>query len=223
MCVRAVRHEAHRRLSRSTPIDGVSTFAEAPDRPAPDARIIWHAALDPGTLRVVATPADPADADSVRLDRLAPWLTLVRDAAGHEHAVLSDGLHHIRLDVEEGSLGGGDAVLLRYRLMGIASAAPKILPLRRLLHLCRRRSFARSLFPPDPRIDRWLLLLRVHDGLRSGASHREIAAAVFGDEHVAEEWPGASDSLRSQIKRLVRDARAMARGGYRSLLRRRSH
>jgi hypothetical protein len=209
-----------RRPSRSIPIDGVSTFAETPARPAPDARILWHAALDPGTLRVVATPADPAEANSVRLDHLAPWLTLVRDAAGHEHAVLSDGLHRIRLDVEEGSLGMGEAVLLHYQLMGIASAAPKILPLRRLLHLCRRRRFARSLFPPDPRVARWLLLLRVHDGLVSGASRREIAAALFGIERVAAEWPGASDSLRSQVKRLARDARAMARGGYRSLMRR---
>jgi hypothetical protein len=114
----------------------------------------------------------------------------------------------------------GEAVLLHYQLMGIASAAPKILPLRRLLHLCRRRRFARSLFPPDPRVARWLLLLRVHDGLVSGASRREIAAALFGIERVAAEWPGASDSLRSQVKRLARDARAMARGGYRSLMRR---
>jgi hypothetical protein len=53
------------------------------------------------------------------------------------------------LDVEAKSLAEGRAVLFQYRLVGVASAGPKILPLRRLLDLCRRGRFAPSLFPPD--------------------------------------------------------------------------
>jgi hypothetical protein len=134
--------------------------------------------------------------------------------------VLSDGYRHIRLDIAEGSIGTSSAVLLHYHLSGLASAESKILPLRRLLHLCRRHGFARSLFPPDPRIDRWLTALRVHDGLVAGASQREIAAVLFGAERVKADWTGSSDSLRSRVKRLVRDARSLAQGGYRTLLRR---
>jgi len=96
-----------------------------------------------------------------------------------------------------------------------------LLPLRRFLDLCRHRRFARSLFPREARIDRGIEMLRVHDAIGQGASQREIGAALFGDERVARDWVGESDSLRSRVRRLVREAHAMARGGYRQLMRRR--
>ncbi|MES2022844.1 MAG: DUF2285 domain-containing protein [Pseudomonadota bacterium] len=202
--------------------NGGFTFAEQPDRAAPAARIIWHADLDPETIGVAAVPADPSDPDSLRIDRISSWLAMAVDAEGREHVVLSDGWHHIRLDIEEGRLTGQEAVLLHYRLCGLASAENRVLPLRRLLDLCRHRRFARSLFPCDPRTDRWINMLRVHDAVRDGASQREIGAALFGDERVARDWGGESDSLRSRVRRLVREAHAMARGGYRHLMRRKS-
>ncbi len=220
-----MRGRARRRATTprggSRPSSGGFTFAEHPDRAAPEARIIWHADLDPGTLRVIAVPSDPADPDSIRTDRLAPWLALSTDSDGREHAVLSDGWHRIRIDVEEGSIAREEAVLLHYRLLGLASAEPRILPLRRFLELCRRGRFARSLFPRDPRIERWLTVLRVHDALAAGASQREIGEALFGEDRIVLDWNDDSDSLRSRVRRLVRDAQAMARGGYRYLLHRR--
>lgn len=202
------------------PCPGGCTFAEHPDLPAPEARLIWHADFDPGTIGVVAVPADPADPNSIRIDRIAPWLAIAIDEAGREHAVLSDGWHHIRLDIEEGRLSGEVAVLLHYRIRGLTSAEARLLPLRRFLDLCLHRRFARSLFPRDPRIDRWIDMLRVHDALGESASQREIGEALFGDERVRRDWSEGSDSLRSRVRRLVRDARAMARGGYRLLMRR---
>lgn len=201
------------------PAAGGSTFAEHPGLAAPEARLIWHAELDPGTLPVIAMPADPCDPDSIPLERIAPWLTVALDPSGCEHAVLSDGWHHIRLDIEQGRLTGAAAVLLHYRLYGLASAEARLLPLRRLIDLCRYSRFPRSLFPRDPRIERGIAMLRVHDALGDGASQREIGMALFGAERVAMDWTDRSDSLRSRVRRLVREARAMARGGYRYLLR----
>jgi len=221
MRARAKRRAALPPRGSSRPSGGF-TFAEDPDRAAPEARIIWHADLDPGTLRVIAVPSDPADPDSIRTERLAPWLALATDSDGREHAVLSDGWHRIRIDVEEGSITREQAVLLHYRLLGVASAEPKILPLRRFLELCRRGRFARSLFPRDPRIERWLTVLRVHDALAAGASQRDIGAALFGEDRIVPDWNDHSDSLRSRVRRLVHDAQAMARGGYRHLLQRRT-
>lgn len=165
-------------------------------------------------------PADPADPDSIRIDQIAPWLAIAIDDVGREHAVLSDGWHHIRLDIEEGRLEGQEAVLLQYRLHGLASAEARLLPLRRFLDLCRHRRFARSLFPRDPRIDRGIDMLRVHDAIGQGASQREIGAILFGDQRVARDWNDVSDSLRSRVRRLAREARTMANGGYRQLMRR---
>jgi hypothetical protein len=222
MSARARRHGARSPHRRRIRCSGGCTFAEDPDRAAPSARIIWHADLDPGTIAVAAVPADPADPDSLRLDRLAPWLAVAAGPDGREHVVLSDGWRHIRLDIEEGRLTGHEAVLLHYRLRGLASAESRLLPLRRLLSLCRHRRFARSLFPRDPHIDHGIEVLRVHDALRDGASQREIAAILFGADRVGRDWNGASDSLRSRVRRLVREARAMACGGYRQLMRRKT-
>ena len=202
------------------PCPGGCTFAEHPDLQAPEARIIWHADFDPGAIAVTVESADPSDPDSLRIDRIAPWLAIATDVAGREHVVLSDGWHHIRLDIEEGRLAGQEAVLLHYRLRGLASAEARLLPLRRFLDLCRHRRFARSLFPGDVRIDRGIDMLRVHDAIGQGASQREIGAILFGSERVALDWNDVSDSLRSRVRRLVREAGAMARGGYRHLMRR---
>nr|WP_279338829.1 DUF2285 domain-containing protein [Sphingomonas sp. BGYR3] len=94
------------------------------------------------------------------------------------------------------------------------------MPLRRLITLCRHGRFARSLFPPEPRMDRWLTMLRVHDALMDGASQREIAMVLFGEDRVRAARDQGNDSLRSRTRRLARDALAMAAGGYRRLLRR---
>jgi hypothetical protein len=103
--------------------------------------------------------------DRIELGELAPWLTIVAGSAGSEHVLLSDGWHHVRLDVAEGQLKGRDAVWLQYRIDGLTTAGEQILPLRRFLALCRLRRFPSALFPRDPRIARGIDMLRVHDAL----------------------------------------------------------
>src|SRR3546814_15138636 len=65
-----------------TPPSGAFTFAEHPGLAAPEARIIWHADLDPATLDVAVLPVDRDDPDHVALEELAPWLTVVADQIG---------------------------------------------------------------------------------------------------------------------------------------------
>jgi hypothetical protein len=201
----------------STLCPGGCIFAEDPAIAAPAARLLWQADLDPGTLAVEAVPASRADRDAIDPAALGAWLTAVADPNGCEHAVLSDGWHHIRFDVEAGTLAAGP-VILRYRLEGSVSAQPQLLPLRRLVEFSLHRHFARSLHPADPRIARWLVTLQVADGLASGASLRGIAEALYGTERVTAEWEGASDSLRSRVRRLAAEAQRLARGGYRMLM-----
>lgn len=127
--------------------------------------------------------------------------------------MLSDGLRRVRIDIEHGSLTAGFPVVLRYLIHGLASAEPKLLPLRRLIDLLRHRRFSRRLFPQDARAVRHILTLRVHDALTAGASQREIALELFGEADATR-----ADSIRSRVRRLVREARRMAAGGYRSLM-----
>ncbi|WP_395336781.1 DNA -binding domain-containing protein [Novosphingobium sp. BL-8H] len=95
-----------------------------------------------------------------------------------------------------------------------------MLPLRRLLALCSHKRFIASLFPPDPRMRRWIDALRVHDALVGGASITTITAELFGAELLDLDTRRGSASLKSRTRRLIREARSMAAGGYRLLMRR---
>lgn len=207
-----------RAASVSTRATGGFIFAEDPAREAPAARIIWHADLDPRTISALARPADPANPDSVSLERLAPWLQIADGEDGIQHAVLTDGRHHLRLDVTGCPLSREHAVLLRYHVDGLTRAERQLASLHRFLAFCRHGQFHGMLFRPEPGIARRLEVLRVHDALASGASQRDIAAVLFGFRRTAQEWNGPSDWLRSRVRRLVREARTMAGGGYRRLL-----
>jgi hypothetical protein len=189
-----------------------------------EARLIWHADLDPLTLpiRISPLPQGAALADGIDPARLAPWLTLVAEKDG-EQAVLSDGCRRIRLDVLEGSLRDGGPVQIHYGLCGLARAGRQIVALRRFLDLVQRGGFARGLYPLDPRTGRMVTMLRVHDALAEGMSYRDIGRFLFGEDRVRGEWDGPSDSLRGRVRRLARDALAMARGGWRQLLHRERH
>lgn len=210
---------AARLVDRTILLHGVCIFAEQPDIEAPDARIIWHAALDPTALSAAAVATDRGDPDGVDPALLAPWLTIVADASG-EHVVLSDGWHRIRLDIDGARLSAGRPVVLHYRLQGLTSAAPRLLPLRRLLDLYRRRRFTGALYPPDRRVERWVVALRVHDAVAAGASQRDIAERLFGQADGDAARARAADSLRSRVRRLIAESRRLAAGGYRNLLKR---
>lgn len=59
--------------------------------------------------------------------------------------------------------------------------------------------------------------LQVLDGLAAGGTHRELAVALFGVRAVARDWQPDS-ALRAQLRYLIRRARALMEGGYRSLV-----
>lgn len=192
-------------------------FAEDAARPAPEARLLWHADLDPFVLQVRAVPVDGSDPEAVDLARLARWATIVH-GRGREHVALSDGWHRIRIDVVEGTLVEEGPARLDYLLSGLTRVDPPVLTLRRMLGLWRTGRFTRMLFPAEPGLPRRLETLRVGDAIADGASYREMAVALYGEERVSREWKGRSDFLVTRVRRRAAEARAMAAGGWRALL-----
>ena len=193
-------------------------FAEAADRSAPLAKIVWDASCDDSVLLVDAVPVAASDPDAFVLARFAGMATIVAGRDGRERVVISDGYRRIRIDVVHGSLGAGP-VLLRYRLHGFADLEARILTLRRLVALNRHGRFARSLHPREHLARRWIPMLRAHDAICAGATQREIADVLFGTKLARDAWRGPSDFLRLRVQRLIRAARHMVSGGYRTLLR----
>lgn len=59
--------------------------------------------------------------------------------------------------------------------------------------------------------------LQVLDGLAAGAAQRELAVALFGIAAVARGWQ-PDGAFRAQVRYLIRRARALMAGDYRSLI-----
>lgn len=199
------------------PLAGGCTFAERPDHCLEAARILWRADCDPTVLAVSASRAGRSDPTAFDFARIVHAIHIFHDAVGIEHLVIGDAAHHLRLDVVQGGVLDGP-VRLRYRLADGRALPAKILTLRRLLGLERLGRFPRLLYPPDPYAPRWARAMQAFDGRRLGASHREIAAVLYGDAIVDANWRGRSDYLRSRVQRALRFAGTLVDSGYRRLL-----
>jgi len=184
---------------------------EDPANDALAARPFWHRGVDRSVLHGEAVPG--RSSDRLELRRLAPLVSMLSDPDGGaaEHILLSDGLRVIRIDFSDGGLA--DPAALRWRIDGLASAGPQLLALRRLIALAQSGRFARSLHRPERRAQRWTLMLRVHDALAAGSSHREIVEGLFGIDVAAPRWRAAAGPWRLRVQRLAAGARrALAMG-----------
>jgi len=181
----------------------------------PEARVIWLPQEDTSAIVLGAPPDIPsASAD--------PQPTI--DAA---ISVDADGETYLVFD-----LGSGQRVgLVHPSAIGPAKPLGAFIPLG-LEGFDRLESVARLLaalhgrsIPPDTRLTRqqrarMRRMLQVFDGYRSGATQQEIAQIVFRIGSLGrDDWQASS--ARHAIKALLRDARAMIGGGYRTLLRHR--
>jgi hypothetical protein len=193
---------------------GLHAF-EPSDASGPEARPLWRSNVHPRVLGVDAS--DQRGRDTFDLEGLSAATTLVKSRDGREHLLISNGLYMIRSDVLARSVANGP-VELRYRLAGLASVEPPLLTLRRLIALWRTGRFCRSLHPMEAKARRWVLMLRAHDALVSGASRRAIAAELLGRSAAEPRWRIEEPTLHSRAQRLVRAARAAASGGFWNLL-----
>jgi hypothetical protein len=188
-------------------------FGEAPEIDGAHARLMWSAGVDPFVLKVEAR----CTGVGFDLQRVAQFATVVIDEQSHEHVVLSNGKQRIRIDIEDGTMLNGPVTLkiICDTPMDAPTASRTLLRASALWQRGRMPSLEHS---ADQKMRRLISALRVNDALASGASHRNIACALFGDDRVAEEWNGTSDAMRSSVKRLVKLSKHLAAGGYRNLM-----
>jgi hypothetical protein len=168
-------------------------------------------------LVVKTKPALSGISNTFDLAGFDAFAVIAKGSSGMEYVALSDGYRRIRINVISGTLLEGP-VLLKHQLAGLAGLSPKILALRRLIALTKTRRFGVSLFPVAPQTARIVAALQVFDGLLAGASQHDLAVALYGEDRVAAEWNGKSDSMRSRVRRLVRLAHDLAAGGWQRLL-----
>jgi hypothetical protein len=182
-----------------------------------DARLFWQMGWDPSAITVEAEPVSPSHRDAFDITHFEGMADLLVDDHGAEMLLLADGPRQIQLQVGAGTLMKGP-VRLHYSLAGFDNLAAQTQTIIRLNSFRRLHRFPKSLFPPERAAAKWLKALRAFDGMAAGASQRDIAGAVFGEEIVREQWNGRSDYLRARVQRLIQFARRMVDGGYRRLL-----
>lgn len=183
------------------------------------ASVFWRSDVNPAVLPVKALPVVLDDDDAFDVRNLLHPVIALRSGDGIEHVLLCDGIRRVQLEVRQGTLLDGP-VRLAYELAGFDDVEPKLSALRQFLALQRLGRFPRSLYPPEKHAKRWTTALRALDGVKAGASHREIASVLWGADTVRDDWRSASDYLRSRVRRTVHVGEMLANGGYLRLLRR---
>ncbi len=190
---------------------GGCTDLEDPYRDAREARPQWQTTAAP--IRIVPSSAGPA----FSLWRLPGSKSL---AVSDQHAlVLAAGTRGamLTLTVDVGLLLGDAYAFLVPSLTEPDDAARVMSRVR----LAMQGSAALSPERAPSGVSRTALVhlraLQALDGIAAGASHRTIARVLFGAEEVTGRWT-ADGELRAQVRYLVRRARALRDGGYRSLL-----
>jgi hypothetical protein len=97
-----------------------------------------------------------------------------------------------------------------------AHIGERIEALQRLRRLMAGQAAPDTRLTPEKR-RRLRQIARAHDGRSTGASHRDIASALFGRKRTqAEHWK--TSSLRYATLRLLQDGRELVFGGYSELL-----
>lgn len=204
------RHEPYRLawVSRARPPTEFGLLAyEDPDHALPGARPIWSLSTDPSVLssRPVSSVSQ-AKADLFDIRTLAKFVSVEIDDRDVEHWLLTDGLWVVRLDLHDGTLLGGPA-LLEYDIRGFLGAEPKLLTLRQLGVLADRGQIPAALRPREARAVRWILELRTADAIAHRVTYQEMARVFFGSSVPTERWRTDNSSYRLRIQRLVRAAK----------------
>ncbi len=175
----------------------------------------WLPQYNPYVLTVDAETATDAEG-AVDLRQCPLLKAVVHDAKREAYLLFNDGARTLEI-IGHGCVAFDAPVSLRCTLHGMQDFENKALSLRRLCSLYQRGLLVKSLYPGERRAHRWIEMLRAWDGSQEGASHREIAAEIFGDDMVQDSW---DDTYRYRVRRLLQSAKKMIEGDYLVLLQR---
>jgi hypothetical protein len=89
---------------------------------------------------------------------------------------------------------------------------------RFIIDLKEKSTGSRSRLSASKRADRFhCSVLQAIDGASAGATHRQIAVAIYGQRRVSASWTPDGD-LRASIRYFLKRGTALVNGGYRALI-----
>lgn len=178
---------------------------------------MWRYEADPSIPVFEGAPTVGGDGRAFDVRTFKPATLVVSSEAGDQHILVVDGTRRLRFAVIGADVLKGP-LRLGFRLPDWRDGVIALDSVKRLVRLRDTGRLTAGPRPPAGKSARWVEAIRAFDARRGGASHREIARLLYGDERVSEEWNGRSDYMRMRVHRLLRSAESLAAGGYRKLL-----
>lgn len=184
-------------------------------QPPPEAPVFWLPHEDTSAI-VLGEPPAVISASTQQQPTIDAAVTVAADGETNLLYDLGNGQH---VQLTHAANRSPDKPLGAFVPLGL-DGFDQIESIGRLLAALHGRAI-----PPDTRLTRQQRarlrrMLQAFDGYHAGATQQEIAQVIFRLGPLdREEWQASS--ARHAIKSLLRDARAMIAGGYRSLLRHR--
>jgi hypothetical protein len=151
-----------------------------------------------------------------------PWgairTDIFREGSGREHVRLSQGREKVQLAVSGASLLDAPYLLTELAIPDDI-ARPRLEAVAAFNRLSQGHFNAGPSHVEAPASPRLALVLRALDGHLAGASHQQIAMALFGRRQVETEWRDPGGNLRDRVRRAISRGRHMMTSGYLELLR----
>jgi hypothetical protein len=194
-------------------------YSDAPRLDARSARVVWQPDLYSGVLSMTALAADKRGDDkcfclnAVR----CPSLLFLRPGDRQHVVFLGEG-RGLQLAVQ------GASLMNPVRLLIDAAPGARAACLQTGLLKCFNDLSSEGRMKPRYSLRkiaarRLKTVLQALDGAMSGASHREIAIGIYGQERVAADWNDPKENLKDHIRKTIRRGFRLMNGGYRSFLR----
>lgn len=110
-------------------------------------------------------------------------------------------------------------VRLQIGWLRFSDLAGSVYQLNALAHLLFAQKYFGALRRPGP-IDAQHLrnAIVAYDGERAGATRRQIASVIYGDDTVIQEWSDPSGRIKAMVKRDVLRGRRLVSSGWRDLI-----
>jgi hypothetical protein len=189
-------------------------YTDAPDIDARTANIFWLPSYTPTILPMHALPASaPMPAAPLALRDLSRPLTVLHTPDDVQHVLLHGSGHNIQLAISGASILEPVHLLAKFEF-GSEDMCRQVEVLHQFNNL-----IAGVLSAGNQEATRLRNVLQALDGSLAGASHRDIAIALFGAARVEADWNDPRQNMRDRVRRAVHRGRALMTGGYKKFLR----
>jgi hypothetical protein len=209
----------HTTASRNALQDWGCLYSSQPTLNARHATVFWRPDLNPRALRMTALPAPvPHPAEVFSLAEMKCSSVLLHCPRGEQHLLFRDNGRGLQL-----AINGTD---LRSKVQLVIDGTPdpiiargQLWSYRCFVDLQLTGKLVPSHFQREPLSPRLKQVLRALIGAQAGASHREIAGMLFGQNRTSAEWNARGRPLRYRVRRTIHRGFELMEGGYRKLVR----